>query len=209
MSYGNQFKELVKSRGLNFTLLAKRMGVSNAYISQIAMGIRRPGRATLLKLSKALEVPIDALLMIGESGVVDNSVPKKIPVLSEPAVIAWLMSGTIEFPVIYAESFDFEYALTCDPYAFYFQSSESKEKVFGYDLVLIEPISAIKNGNTVLACLPGIFLLGKILIADGISMLYDERQAQIPIHAANNIKSFLIFRAMQGIRKFRKPGKVE
>ena len=58
MTFGAKLRKLMKSRGIKAITLAHRMGVSCAYVSQLITGIRRPGRETLLKLSKSLEVPL-------------------------------------------------------------------------------------------------------------------------------------------------------
>ena len=57
MTFGEKLRKLMKSRGIKAITLAQRMGVSCAYVSQLITGIRKPGRETLLKLSKSLEVP--------------------------------------------------------------------------------------------------------------------------------------------------------
>ena len=197
MTFGDQLRKLVKSRGLNFTSLAKKMGVTNAYISQLVTGIRKPGRETLLNLSKTLELPIDAFLMLGDVGI-DYTVPRKIPVLNETSLIAWITSGKVEYPVLYADTF--EYALSGGPYTFYLQPSDAKGAILGYDLILIEPMAAIKHGDAVLTCFHNIFSLGKIVMANGVAILFNERQEHIVSLKENNIDGLSLFRAIQGIK---------
>lgn len=198
MSFGDQLRKLVKSRGLNFTSLAQKMGVTNAYISQLVTDTRKPGRQTLLNLSKTLEVPIDALLMLNEVGFDGNSIPRKIPVLNETGVIEWVAAGNVDSPALYADSF--EYASIGDPKAFYFQPSNSNDLVYDYDLVLMEPMATIKHGDTVLACVKGSCSLGRIVMADGLAILFNERQEHILSFSTNNIDELSLFRAVQGIR---------
>jgi transcriptional regulator with XRE-family HTH domain len=53
-------------RGLTQRDLAKRVGVSGAYVAMLEMGVRRnPSLAVLQRLAKALRVPVSVLL--GES----------------------------------------------------------------------------------------------------------------------------------------------
>jgi len=199
MTFGEQLKKLVKSKGLNFTSLAKKMGVNNVYLSQIVIGIRNPGKNTLQKLSQALDVPVDALLSLGLGSFDDNATPRKIPVLSESGMNAWIDSEEIRHPVFYADTF--EYASTTDPQALYLQPSNEKKSLFGsYDLVLIEPGSAIKNGDSVLSHSTGNCSLGKIVMAHGLVILLNEKQEQVIFSEKRNIGGYTLFRAIQGIR---------
>jgi transcriptional regulator with XRE-family HTH domain len=60
--------EIIKQRrmelGLSIRALAKKAGVSNPYICQIEKGDRSFSIDVLLKLSKALNISIDRLLLI-------------------------------------------------------------------------------------------------------------------------------------------------
>ena len=54
-------KAMREYRGMNQVELAKRVGTSSVYVSQIERGKRRPGRRLLAKLGQALGVPSDLL----------------------------------------------------------------------------------------------------------------------------------------------------
>lgn len=199
MTFGEQLKKLVKSKGLNFTSLAKKMGVNNVYLSQIVIGIRNPGKNTLQKLSQALNVPVDALLSLGLGSFDDNATPRKIPVLNETGLIAWMTSEDLNHPALYANIF--QYASSTDSRAFYLQPSDSNRLFLGlYDFILIEPGSAIKNGDAVLACSQGNLSLGKIVMAHGLVILLNEKQEQVIFSEKRNIGGYTLFRAIQGIR---------
>ena len=81
MQFGEKLKKLMKVKRIKAITLAQRMEVSCAYISQLITGIRRPGRETLLKLSRALEVPVETLLMLGTDNSEKVIISRKIPVL--------------------------------------------------------------------------------------------------------------------------------
>jgi len=56
-------KALRKQRGLNQTILAKKVGVTQAYIAMLEKGAKvNPTLALLTKLAKALKVPVAELL---------------------------------------------------------------------------------------------------------------------------------------------------
>ena len=200
MTFGEQLRKLVKSKGLNFVSLASKMGVTNGYLSQLVVGIRKPGRETLLKLAKALEVPIDALLMLGASSAEDNTGPRKIPVLNETGINKWMNSEQLPHPILYAEKF--EYASTIESHAFYFMPSNPKGSLTLdlYDLILIAPKAAINNGDTVLICASEYCSLGKIVIAHGITIFLNEKQEQIHFFGENGRNGICLFRAIQGIK---------
>ncbi|MDQ7787032.1 MAG: helix-turn-helix transcriptional regulator, partial [Thermodesulfovibrionales bacterium] len=79
----------MKARGIKAITLAQRMGVSCAYVSQLVTGIRRPGRETLMKLSRSLEVPLETLLSMESDSSDKIFISRKIPVLDESQVLAW------------------------------------------------------------------------------------------------------------------------
>ena len=49
-------------RGLSQEELSERAATSKSYVSQIETGYRQPGRKTLRKLARVLEVPMDTLM---------------------------------------------------------------------------------------------------------------------------------------------------
>jgi hypothetical protein len=69
-----------------------------------------------------------------------------------------------------------------------------------YDLILIEPRSAISTGDTVLKCFHGIFSLGKIVIAHGLAILFNGKPEQLLFSEEIPIKGLTLFRAIQGIK---------
>jgi len=57
-----KLKELRKQRGWTQPVLAKRAGLSAGYIARVETGRHDPKLSTLVKLAKALGVPVTELL---------------------------------------------------------------------------------------------------------------------------------------------------
>ncbi len=199
---GEKLRKLMKARGIKAITLAQRMGVSCAYISQLLTGIRRPGRETLLKLSKALEVPLETLLMI-DSDISDKLLlSRKIPILDETKIDAWVDSIDLDFPLLVANTF--EYATTDDPNAFYITPKGllSCCGLESCDLIMVEPNKKVNSGDTVLVWLSEGFSIRRIIIKDDMIILMDEKQEPI-ISAKEKISEGLkLFRISQCLRKF-------
>jgi len=192
MTFGEKLRKLMKTRGIKAITLAQRMGVSCAYISQLITGIRRPGRETLLKLSKSLEVPLDTLLMLDSDSFEKILISRKVPVLDETKIDAWVESIDLDYPSLVASTF--EYATTDDPNAFYI-TPKGLLSCCGLetcDLLLIEPNKEIHNGDTVLVYLPEGFSIRKIVMKDNMMILMDEKQEPI-ISAKDNVNEGLKF----------------
>jgi transcriptional regulator with XRE-family HTH domain len=199
--FGEKLRKLMKARGIKAITLASRMGVSCAYVSQLITGIRRPGRETLLKLSKSLEVPLDTLLMLETNGSEKILVSRKVPVLDETKVRAWVDSIDLDYPSLVASTF--EYATTDDQNAFYV-TPKSLLSCCGLetcDLLLIEPNKEVKNGDTVLVNLPEGFSIKKIIFKENMAILMDEKQE--PIISSRDIlsESLKHFRVSMCIKK--------
>jgi transcriptional regulator with XRE-family HTH domain len=64
MNLGKAIKELRKSEGLSQQELSVAANITQAALSQIENG-KRPGSATLNKLSKALKVPVSLIYVLG------------------------------------------------------------------------------------------------------------------------------------------------
>jgi transcriptional regulator with XRE-family HTH domain len=192
MTFGEKLRKLMKTRGIKAITLAQRMGVSCAYVSQLITGIRRPGRETLLKLSKSLEVPLDTLLMLDSDSYEKILISRKVPVLDETKIDAWFESIDLDYPSLVASTF--EYATTDDPNAFYI-TPKGLLSCCGLetcDLLLIEPNKEIHNGDTVLVYLPEGFSIRKIVMKDNMMILMDEKQEPI-ISAKDNVNEGLKF----------------
>jgi transcriptional regulator with XRE-family HTH domain len=192
MTFGEKLRKLMKTRGIKAITLAQRMGVSCAYISQLITGIRRPGRETLLKLSKSLEVPLDTLLMLDSDNSEKILISRKVPVLDETKIDAWVESIDLDYPSLVASTF--EYATTDDPNAFYI-TPKGLLSCCGLetcDLLLIEPNKEIHNGDTVLVHLSEGFSIRKIVMKDNMMILMDEKQEPI-ISAKDNVNEGLKF----------------
>jgi transcriptional regulator with XRE-family HTH domain len=192
MTFGEKLRKLMKTRGIKAITLAQRMGVSCAYISQLITGIRRPGRETLLKLSKSLEVPLDTLLMLDSDNSEKILISRKVPVLDETKIDAWVESIDLDYPSLVASTF--EYATTDDPNAFYI-TPKGLLSCCGLetcDLILIEPNKEMHNGDTVLVHLPEGFSIRKIVMKDNMMILMDEKQEPI-ISAKDNVNEGLKF----------------
>jgi transcriptional regulator with XRE-family HTH domain len=179
MTSGEKLRKLMKARGIKAITLAQRMGVSCAYISQLITGIRRPGRETLLKLSKALEVPVETLLMI-EAEVSDRIlISRKIPVLDEAKMKEWGDCIDLDYPTLVANTF--EYGTTDDPNAFYI-TTKGLASCCGLeicDLILVEPNKEVMNGDTVFVWSPNGISLMKIVIKENMMILMDEKREPI------------------------------
>jgi len=204
MTFGERLRKLMKSRGIKAITLAQRMGVSCAYVSQLITGIRRPGRETLLKLSKSLEVPLEVLLMM-ESDVSDISskilISRKIPVLDEMKIQEWSDFKDLDYPVLVAGAF--EYATTDDSNAFYItpRGLFSCCGLETCDLILIEPNKEVKSGDMVLVSLPKGFSIRKFIIKDEIVIIMDEKQEPL-VFSKENKEGFNFYRVSQCLRKF-------
>jgi len=76
----NNVKQLMKIQGLNNVELAKKIGVSKQYISQILSGKQDVRVSTLTKLANALDVSIARLLNSETNLVVQSSkaITKKV-----------------------------------------------------------------------------------------------------------------------------------
>jgi transcriptional regulator with XRE-family HTH domain len=203
MTFGERLRKLTKSRGIKAITLAQRMGVSCAYVSQLITGIRRPGRETLLKLSKSLEVPLEVLLMM-ESDVSDISskilISRKVAVLDETKVREWADFTDLDYPALVATSF--EYATTDDPNAFYITARGllSCCGLEACDLILIEPNKEVASGDTVFVLLPLGFSIRKFIVNNDIVLLMDEKQEPL-IFSKENKEGFKYYRVSQCLRK--------
>ena len=203
MTFGEKLRKLMKSRGIKAITLAQRMGVSCAYVSQLITGIRRPGRETLLKLSKSLEVPLETLLMM-ESDVSDISsrvlISRKIPVLDEAKVQEWTDFPDLDYPALAANVF--EYATTDDPNAFYITPGGlvSCSGLESCDLILIEPNKEVGNGDTVFALLPQGLSIRKFMSKDEFVILMDEKQEPVVLSKENR-EGIRYYRVSQCLRK--------
>jgi transcriptional regulator with XRE-family HTH domain len=203
MTFGERLRKLMKSRGIKAITLAQRMGVSCAYVSQLITGIRRPGRETLLKLSKSLEVPLEVLLMM-ESDVSDIAnkilISRKVAVLDEMKVQEWADFTDVDYPTLVATAF--EYATTDDPNAFYI-TAKGLLSCCGLetcDLILIEPNKEVTSGDTVFVLLPLGFSIRKFIVNNDIILLMDEKQEPL-IFSRENKEGFKYYRVSQCLKK--------
>jgi transcriptional regulator with XRE-family HTH domain len=201
MAFGEKLRKLMKARGIKAITLAQRMGVSCAYVSQLITGIRRPGRETLLKLSKSLEVPLETLFMM-EADVFENvMISRKVPVLDETRIHEWGNCIDLDYPSVVANAF--EYATTDDPNAFYITNKGllSCCGLDSCDLILIEPNKEIKSGDTVFVWTPKGVSLRKIVLKDDMIIFMDEKQEPIIFSKETAEESFKYYRVSQCLRK--------
>lgn len=202
MTFGEKLRKLMKSRGIKAITLAHRMGVSCAYVSQLITGIRRPGRETLLKLSRSLEVPMETLLMM-DSNVVDIEkilVSRKVPALDEMKVREWSDFADLDYPVLVASAF--EYATTDDPNAFYI-TAKGLASCCGLetcDLILVEPNKGVTNGDTVFVSLPQGFSIRKFVSKEDIVLFMDEKQEPV-IFSKDDRDGVRYYRVSQCLKK--------
>jgi transcriptional regulator with XRE-family HTH domain len=200
-NFGEKLKKLMKARGIKAITLAQKMGVSCAYISQLVTGIRRPGRETLLKLSKALEVPFETLLMIETDTSEKLFISRRIPVLDETQIEAWGNGVDLDYPASVAQKF--EYATTDDPNAFYIASKGMLTccGIDSCDLILIEPNKVIASGDTVFVWSPSGNSIKKYIIRDNMIILMDEKQEPIICPKENLKEGWRFYRISQCIKK--------
>ena len=76
-SFGSYLKQVRKSRGLSLKQVETAAAVSNAYISQIETGRRRPPHPDILKkLAKVYDVPVRDLLI--KAGYLDDDSERRV-----------------------------------------------------------------------------------------------------------------------------------
>ncbi len=177
--FGGKLKKLLKARRMKAITLAQKMGVSCAYISQLITGIRRPGRETLLKLSKALEVPFETLLVIESDTSEKLFISRRIPVLDEKQIEAWSNGLDLDYPASIAQKF--EYATTDDPNAFYIESKGMVTccEIESCDLILVEPNREIASGDTVFVWSSSGNSIKKYIIRDNMLILMDDKHEPV------------------------------
>lgn len=61
-SLGRRIRTCREMRGFSQEDLADKAGLHRTYVGQLEMGYRNPSYLVLLRLSDALDIPIDALL---------------------------------------------------------------------------------------------------------------------------------------------------
>jgi transcriptional regulator with XRE-family HTH domain len=201
-TFGEKLRKLMKARSIKAIKLAQKMGVSCAYISQLITGIRRPGRETLLKLSRALEVPVETLIMIEADPAETVLISRRIPVLDETKMQDWADVIDLDYPAFAANSF--EYATTDDPNAFYVTPGGlvSCCGLDSCDLILIEPNKPIGSGDMVLACSSEGISIKKIVIQDTTTILLDEKKEPSVFTKENLEGTTKFYRVSQCLRKF-------
>jgi transcriptional regulator with XRE-family HTH domain len=199
--FGSKLKKLMKSRGIKAITLAQRMGVSCAYISQIITGVRRPGRETLLKLSKSLEIPLEILLSLEAEDTERLYISRRVPVIDEEQINSWDFTN-LDYPSYTATSF--EYATTEDPSSFYIKTKDQL-KGFGiesFNLILIEPNKDISNGDTILVSSPeGISIKRYFTNSDLIILTNDKNEPTI-LSKDKVTEGWKFFKISQCIKKF-------
>lgn len=175
MTFGEELRKIMKTQGVKAITLARRMGVSCAYVSQLLTGIRKPGRETLLKLSKALEIPPERLLVIESDLPAVTKIPRKIPVIDNDTMQKWYDGGN--FPYSALAALEYEYAATDDPSAFYITPKGllSCSGLEMCDLILVEPGKEITNGNTVLVHSSLGFSIKKYVIRATMTILIGDK----------------------------------
>lgn len=201
ITFGEKLRKIMKSRGIKAITLAQRMGVSCAYVSQLITGIRRPGRETLLKLSKALEIPVETLLVLETEMPERMFISRKVPVMDGTLMEAWGDCADLDYPSLVAKSF--EYATTDDPNAFYLSTKGivSCGGMESCDLMLIEPGKEIKSGDTIFVWTSGTISIRKILTKENLTILMDDKQEPIVLTPEYSKDDLKYYRVSQCIKK--------
>jgi transcriptional regulator with XRE-family HTH domain len=201
ITFGEKLRKLMKSRGIKAITLAQRMGVSCAYVSQLITGIRNPGRETLLKLSKSLEVPLEILLVL-EADVAERMfISRRVPVLDEAQIASWGDCIDLDYPSLVAKTF--EYATTDDPSAFYITTKgiHSCGGLETFDLLLVEPNKDVKSGDTVFVWSSRVISIRKLVMKENFIILMDEKQEPIVFTPENPKDDLKYYRVSQCIKK--------
>ncbi len=200
-SFGEKLRKLMKSRGIKAITLAQRMGVSCAYVSQLITGIRKPGRETLLKLSKSLEIPLETLLVL-ETDVSERMfISRRVPVLDEAQIESWGDCIDLDYPSLVAKTF--EYATTDDPSAFYITTKgiHSCGGLETCDLLLVEPNKDAKSGDTVFVWSSMVISIRKLVMKENFIILMDEKQEPIVFTPENPKDDLKYYKVSQCIKK--------
>jgi transcriptional regulator with XRE-family HTH domain len=200
-TFGEKLRKLMKSRGIKAITLAQRMGVSCAYVSQLITGIRNPGRETLLKLSKSLEVPLEILLVL-EADVAERMfISRRVPVLDEAQIESWGDCIDLDYPSLVAKTF--EYATTDDPSAFYITTKgiHSCGGLETCDLLLVEPNKDVKSGDTVFVWSSRVISIRKLVMKENFIILMDEKQEPIVFTPENPKDDLKYYKVSQCIKK--------
>lgn len=186
MTFGEELRKIMKTQGVKAITLARRMEVSCAYVSQLLTGIRKPGRETLLKLSKALEIPPERLLLIESDLPATTRIPRKIPILDASQLGEG--SGWEDVATLALIAKGFEYATTDDPLAFYITPTglSSCCGLETCDLILIEPGKNIANGDTVLVRSPEGLSIRKYIFRDNMTILVGDKEDPVIFTETNN-----------------------
>lgn len=201
MTFGEKLRKLMKSRGIKAITLAQRMGVSCAYVSQLITGIRKPGRETLLKLSKSLEIPIETLLVL-EADVSERMfISRRVPVLDEAQIESWGDCIDLDYPSLVAKTF--EYAATDDPGAFYITTKgiHSCGGLETCDLLLVEPNKDVKSGDTVFVRSSKVISIRKLVMKENFIILMYEKQEPIVFTPENPKDDLKYYKVSQCIKK--------
>ena len=201
MTFGEKLRKLMKSRGIKAITLAQRMGVSCAYVSQLITGIRNPGRETLLKLSKSLEVPLEVLLVLEADVSEKMFISRRVPVLDEAQIESWGDCIDLDYPSLVAKTF--EYATTDDPGAFYITTKgiHSCGGLEPFDLLLVEPNKDVKSGDTVFVWSSRVISIRKLVMKENFIILMDEKQEPIVFTPENPKDDLKYYKVSQCIKK--------
>jgi transcriptional regulator with XRE-family HTH domain len=80
---GKTIRILRDAKGYSMSEMARRCGVSTAFLSLVEKGDRHPSLKSLRSMAKALGLPSDALLQIAMGSGVGGSVPTRTIAISE------------------------------------------------------------------------------------------------------------------------------
>lgn len=200
MTFGEEIRRIMKMRGIKALTLARRMGVSCAYVSQLLTGIRKPGRETLLKLSKALEVPPEHLLTIESDLASTTRIPRKVPILKGSSLPQPLDPEKLPHPGL--SDTEYEYATTDDPHGFYITPHGLRSccGLESCDLILVEPSKTIAHGDTVLVQSADGYSIRKHIVRDNMTILVGDREEPL-IFTEENRDSLRCYKVSQCIKR--------
>ena len=174
-NYGDRIKKILDDLDISQRDLALRMGVTSGYVSHLITGRRKPGREVLVKLGKALQLPISSFLDDGNNfsfigGIENSSVKNQLPLIS------WVQAGSLHEAIDLFQPGDADRFIpydTKDPNAFALtvvgdsMEPEFKEK----DIVFISPAIEAVSGNYVVARFNDKVTLKKLKILPDVILL--------------------------------------
>lgn len=81
--FGENLRDLRKSRGYSQEKFAKELGVAQASVSAWELGTREPEFSVVFEISKVFRVPVSSLIPICESGMEEDAVQETVDLVRQ------------------------------------------------------------------------------------------------------------------------------